>query len=280
MLSYRHAFHAGNFADVLKHIVLIRILAYLAIKPKPFCCIDTHAGAGSYDLTSAFALKNREFDTGIGRLYARDDLPGVVREYVDLVKAFNGGGDLRRYPGSPFIERRWLRDRDRLMLFELHPSDYHALEAFVEGDSRIRVARADGFEGCIALMPPRERRGLVMIDPSYEIKSDYRHVVDVLVRAHRRFATGVYALWYPVIERRRVNAIERAIRSAGIGRVHLFELGVRADAGGAGMTASGMIVVNPPWTLASEIGGVLPYLADVLGQDGQGFYRSLSIARG
>jgi 23S rRNA (adenine2030-N6)-methyltransferase len=279
MLSYRHAFHAGNFADVLKHVVLIRILAHLASKPKPFCCIDTHAGSGQYDLSGLYALKNREFDAGIGRLWERRDLPDIVADYVAAVRALNGGADLRRYPGSPFLERMWLRRDDRLLLFELHTSEFAALERFADRDSRIEVANKDGFAACPGLLPPPERRGLVLIDPSYEIKTDYRRAADTLARAYRRFPTGVYALWYPVVERRRANALERTIQGAGIPRVQLFELGVCADAARSGMTASGVIVVNPPWTLMGEMREVLPYLAEVLaGEGGQGFYRSYDIA--
>jgi 23S rRNA (adenine2030-N6)-methyltransferase len=278
MLAYRHAFHAGNFADVLKHLVLLRILAHLASKPKPFCCIDTHAGSGQYDLTGLYALKNREFDGGIGRLWRRDDLPGVVADYVAAVRTLNGRGELRRYPGSPYLERMWLRAHDRLVLFELHGSEVAELERFADRDSRVEVVRQDGFAGCIGLLPPRERRGLVLIDPSYEIKTDYRRAVETLARAYRRFPTGVFALWYPVVERRRVNTLERAIQHTGIRRIQLFELGVCADAEGAGMTGSGMVVVNPPWTLASEMNAVLPWLVRVLGRDESAFHRGYELA--
>ena len=172
----------------------------------------------------------------------------------------------------------WLRRRDRLTLFELHPTDFHALETFAGRDSRISVAREDGFDACVGVLPPAERRGLVMIDPSYEIKTDYRRVVDTLVQAHRRFQTGVHAVWYPVIDRRRANTLERAVENTGIRRVHLFELGARPDATGTGMTASGMIVVNPPWTLRQEMAEALPWLARTLGQHDAGFYRSYELA--
>ena len=277
MLSYRHGFHAGNFADVLKHLVLTRILAHLVAKPKPFCCIDTHAGAGVYALDSPHARKNREFERGIGLLWDRQDLPEAVASYVSVVKGFNGGGELRRYPGSPFFERLWLRTHDRLFLYELHPADAAALQAFAGEDGRIKVAREDGFAACIALLPPRERRGLIVMDPSYELKTDYRQVAKTLAQACRRFSTGVYALWYPVIERRRVHALEHAVKASGIARVHLFELGVRPDGEGMGMTGSGMIVVNAPWTLAAEMEEALPWLAQVLGEEG-GHYRMYQLS--
>lgn len=273
MLSYRHGFHAGNFADVLKHFVLNRILAHLVSKPKPFCCIDTHAGAGVYDLGAPYAQKNREFERGIGLLWDRSDLPPPLAAYVDVVRGLNGKGGLRRYPGSPFFERLWLRQEDRLMLYELHPADAHALAGFAGDDGRIRVERRDGFKACIALLPPRERRGLIVMDPSYELKSDYREVVQTLTQAWRRFPTGVYALWYPVIERRRVNTLERALQASGIERVQLFELGVRPEGEGAGMSGSGMVVINAPYTLAGEMAETLPWLARVLGQEGGGYHR-------
>lgn len=278
MLSYRHAFHAGNFADVLKHLVLDRILVHLVTKDKPVFCIDTHAGAGGYALTGEYARKNREFDTGIGRLWSREDLPATVAEYVALVRQFNRSDTLRAYPGSPYFEQQRLRAGDRLVLCELHPTDLELLKAFASDDRRIKIVYGDGFRECIGFLPPPERRGLVLLDPSYEIKTDYRRVVETLQRAHRRFETGTFALWYPVIERRRIDGLEQALGQSGLRRVQLFELGVEPDAQDRGLTASGMIVVNPPWTLYGEMETALPYLADVLGRDGGGYYRQFELA--
>jgi 23S rRNA (adenine2030-N6)-methyltransferase len=277
MLSYRHAFHAGNFADVLKHLVIDRILAHLVAKPKPFFCLDTHAGAGVYELASPQARKNREYERGIGLLWERTDLPEPVAAYMAAVRRLNANGELRRYPGSPFFERLWLRHGDRLMLYELHPADAAALLAFAGDDHRIRVKREDGFAGCVAELPPRERRGLIVMDPSYEIKTDYRLATQTLQRAWRRFPTGTFALWYPVIERRRVNTMETVLRASGIPRIHLFELGVKRDDAG-GMTGSGMVVVNPPWTLESSMAEALPWLADVLGVDREGYHRHYQLS--
>lgn len=278
MLSYRHAFHAGNFADVLKHMVLDRILAYLGQKEKSFFCIDTHAGAGGYALTGEYARKNSEFETGIGRLWSRDDLPAAVAEYVVVVKEFNASERLRAYPGSPYFERRRLRARDRLVLCELHPTELEQLRSFAPQDRRIRVVYGDGFRECIGFLPPPERRGLVLIDPSYEIKTDYRQAAETLLRASRRFETGIYALWYPVTARHRIDTLEETLRHSGLRRVQLFELGVAPDAPDRGMTASGMIVVNPPWTLQADLATALPYLADVLGRDGGGYHRQFELA--
>lgn len=278
MLSYRHSFHAGNFADVLKHIVLIQSLDYLTQKDKPLCCIDTHAGPGKYELDGDYALKNREFDTGIAKLWQRSDLPECVARYVSLVKRFNSTDKLTRYPGSPLLVKQLLRDKDRLCLFELHSTEIKLLTAEAHKDKRIQVVHADGLSSAVKLLPPPERRGLVLIDPSYEIKDDYQQVVETLAAMHKRFATGTYALWYPVIERRRNQKLERAIGASGINNVQLFELGIRADSSEHGMTASGMIVVNPPWTLVAEMKQVLPWLAEVLGNKGEGFYRIQTLA--
>ena len=273
MLSYRHSFHAGNFADVLKHLVLIKILEYLGKKDKPFCCIDTHAGPGGYALDEDYALKNREFENGIAQLWRRDDLPDGVAAYVDAVKKFNAADDLNRYPGSPLIAQQFLRSRDRLFLYELHSTEVELLNAAVSRDKRIKVFHADGLKNAVGLLPPNEHRGLVLIDPSYEIKSDYQLVVESLIQMHKRFATGTYALWYPVVERSRNRQLERDIKASGLKNVQLFELGIKTDTHEHGMTASGMIVINPPWTLAADMQQVLPWLAEVLGIDAAGSYR-------
>ncbi|TAK62100.1 23S rRNA (adenine(2030)-N(6))-methyltransferase RlmJ [Methylobacter sp.] len=277
MLSYRHSFHAGNFADVLKHIILIQILEYLKRKDKPFSYIDTHAGPGKYDLSSDYALKNREFDSGIAKLLKRSDLPECVAHYVSLVKRFNSPGKLIRYPGSPLIAKQLLRDKDHLYLFELHNTEIEILKTVADKDKRIKVFHADGLKNWLGLLPPTERRGLVLIDPSYEIKSDYQQVVETLAAMYKRFAIGTYALWYPVIDRSRNQKLEHAIQASGIKNVQLFELGINADSNAHGMTASGVIVINPPWTLAAEMKLVLPWLAGVLGDNGEGFYRILTL---
>lgn len=273
MLSYRHAFHAGNFADVLKHVVLLEILAYLAQKEKPFCVIDTHAGGGKYALDSDFALKTREFDTGISQLWQRDDLPPSVANYVELQKRFNQNEQFKTYAGSPLLIKQMLRAKDRLHLFELHSTEIAALKENMKHDKRIQIEHADGLKNSLGLLPPFERRGLVLIDPSYEMKSDYSDVVKTLIQMHKRFATGTYALWYPVIERGRNETLENAFKKSGIKNVQLFELGINADNSGRGMNSSGMIIINPPWNLAATMQTVLPFLATVLGENGTGNFR-------
>ena len=273
MLSYRHSFHAGNFADVLKHLVLINILGHLNKKPKPWCGIDTHAGPGDTILTSSYALKNREFDNGIGKLWQRHDLPAALAQYVESVRQLNADGELHRYPGSPLLFQQFLRESDRLFLYELHPSEIPLLSANVAGDRRIKAIHGDGLAAAVGLLPPKEHRGVVLIDPAYEVKDDYRRVVEVLLKYYQRFATGTFALWYPVVDRKRNQHLELALQNTALKNVHLYELGIQPDSVGHGMTASGMIVVNPPWTLAADMHSCLPYLADVLGIDGNGSYR-------
>jgi len=271
MLSYRHAFHAGNFADVLKHTILIQILEHLGKKDKPFCCIDTHAGPGKYELDGDYAQKNQEYQNGIGKLWQRDDLPECVAEYLNLVKRFNQPDKLTRYPGSPLLIKQMLRNKDRLCLFELHSTEIKLLKDLTS--QHITVSHGDGLKDSLKLLPPIERRGLVLIDPSYEIKNDYSQVVDALKLMHKHFAVGTYALWYPVINRRKNQLLEKAIQTSGINNVQLFELGIRNDSNEHGMTSSGMIIINPPWTLLSQMQQTLPWLAEALGQEGEGFYR-------
>lgn len=273
MLSYRHAFHAGNYADVLKHLVLSRVLAYLVQKPAPLCYLDTHAGAGAYDLTGEHAGKTGEFLRGIGLLWQRDDLPPIIGYYRDLVSRFNDTGGLSRYPGSPWFAQQLLREQDRLELCELHSSEFPILQQNFAGDRRVHCHFEDGFSKSIALLPPREKRGLVLVDPSYEVKDDYRRVVELLQKLHKRFATGVYALWYPVVDRRRIEQLEMALAKTGIHRIDLYEIGVAADGQAAGMTAAGMIVINPPWKLREEMTEALAWLAPLFSQDGQPRYR-------
>ena len=274
MLSYRHAFHAGNHADCLKHLILTRLLTHLTAKDKALCYCETHAGPGLYALDSPQAQQNQEYLGGIGRLWGRRDLPPGLTAYLALVQACNGPGPLRRYPGSPWLAQRLLRPGDRLILHELHGAETGPLRGNFAGDRRIRVVEGDGFRGLIASLPPRERRGLTLIDPAYEVKTDCQQVVETLTEAHRRFATGVYALWYPVVERGRIDALERHLTRSGIRRVQRYELAVRDEARGPGMAASGMLVVNPPWTLLDDLSPEMEALASALGERGAGRFRA------
>ena len=274
MLSYRHAFHAGNHADVLKHLVLIQLTRYLGQTDKPFWVIDTHAGAGAYALDSAYASKLEEYREGIGRLWERKDLPAPVVEYVDLVRRMNPDRRLKKYPGSPFFTLWTLRDQDRMRLFELHSKDARLLkENFESADKQVVVSATDGFAGLKALLPPPPRRGLVLIDPSYEEKQDYERVFHALKESLVRFPGGTYALWYPQLTRLEAHELPQRLKRLPAKSWLHVALRVREPAkDGFGMHGSGMFVLNPPWTLHDTLAGVMPYLVSVLGLDGGAGY--------
>jgi 23S rRNA (adenine2030-N6)-methyltransferase len=288
MLSYRHAFHAGNHADVLKHVVTIQLLRYLGQKDTPCMYIDTHAGAGVYALDSNYAAKNAEYETGISRLWDRKDLPPPLQEYVQLVKAMNPSGKMRYYPGSPYCADKVMREQDRIRLFELHPTEIKVLEenfrkveahAAAQGQrpvargKRVMIQRGDGFDGLKALLPPPSRRGLILIDPPYENKDDYRRVRDTLKDALSRFATGTYAVWYPVLNRMESRQLPEKLKQLEANSWLNVTLSVSTPSpDGFGLYSSGMFVINPPWTLEPMLRELMPYLVKVLGTDaGAGF---------
>ncbi len=269
MLSYRHAFHAGNHADVLKHFIEVQLLRYLSQKDKPFWYIDTHAGAGCYALDSGYATQNAEYESGIARLWRRDDLPEALADYVTLVKSINPDGQMKLYPGSPLIAQRLLREQDKMRLFELHPSDSELLQENF-ADSGAMVQSADGFTALKALLPPPPRRALLLIDPPYEDKQDYQRVVTALREGLKRFAGGVYAVWYPQLQRADARQLPEQLKQLPVKswlNVALSVQGLSED--GFGMHGSGMFVLNPPWNLHATLQQVMPYLADVLGRDAQ-----------
>ena len=278
MLSYRHTFHAGNFADVLKHLVVCRILEHLTQDPAPLHYIDTHAGAGAYRFDSAQALRTAEFHQGIGLLWDRAALPVGLAAYRSLVAEFNGGGALRRYPGSPWFAQRLLRARDRLALCELHPAEFVSLQGLFRTDRRVTCRLEDGFACSLALVPPRERRALVLIDPSYELRQDYARVVDHVRALHRRFATGVYVLWYPLAEARRVKWLEAAFIDSGLRRIQLYEVCLNASHTGRRMIGAGVIVVNPPWPLREDVRAALDVFAPLASETGAPLYRIVELA--
>jgi 23S rRNA (adenine2030-N6)-methyltransferase len=273
MLSYRHAFHAGNFADVLKHSLLLHTLNYMTQKDKPLRIIDTHAGAGAYKFGNNQPIKNREFDNGIGKLWTRDDLPPAILDYVNVVKAFNDGDQLQHYPGSPLFMQSALRPKDNLFLHELHTTDWRLLNEVIGDDKQVKIIDDDGLAGMQGLLPPPDRRGLIFIDPSYELKNEYHEVIKQVINAHKRFATGTFVIWYPVVLRQRIDDMQKSLIKSGIKNIQLFELGIAQDSPDYGMNSSGLFVINPPWTLWKAMEEALPYLADILGEDGEGFYR-------
>ena len=269
MFSYRHGFHAGNHADVLKHVVLVQMLSYLTAKETPLWFVDTHAGAGVYSIDSAFAQKKGEFKNGIGRLWGKRDLPPALNEYIDQVKTINSDGTLRHYPGSPQIALQMLREQDRLQLFELHSTESEILQKqYAKLKRRVSVQPTDGFAGLKAVLPPASRRGLVLIDPSYEDKADYGRVLEAMREALLRFATGVYAVWYPQVQRPESKQLPRQLQQlAGSDWLHA-SLKVMAPArDGLGLHGSGVFVLNPPWKLEAALRPAMASLVELLGQD-------------
>lgn len=275
MLSYRHAFHAGNHADVLKHFVLTDIARYLIQKDTPCWYIDTHAGAGGYMLDEGYATKLSEYKDGIARLWEHTELPPALQPYLDIVREFNGPGALRYYPGSPVIAAQSLRPSDKLRLFELHSSDVPQLGSTFRDPKgkRVIVTHGDGLAGLLPLLPPPPRRALVLIDPSYELRSDYAAVLKTLTESLRRFATGTYALWYPCLARMESRELPDKLKKLSAKSWLRVELNVRRKStDGMGMHGSGMFILNPPWTLHKTLQETMPWLTRTLAQDdGAGF---------
>jgi|TARA_B110000503_G_scaffold44577_1_gene72786 23S rRNA (adenine2030-N6)-methyltransferase len=272
MLSYRHSFHAGNHADVLKHTVQSLILGSLKAKDKAFVYVDTHAGAGAYDLASKEMEKTGEYLDGIQRLW-QQDCPAALDAYIAVVKKLNPSGELRHYPGSPLLAAELCRSQDRLQLSELHPADFPRLESLFRGDRRIQIHKVDGYANLKALLPPVERRGVILIDPPYELHHEYSDVVNGVMDGLKRWGTGTFAIWYPVVQRTDVSFLERKFSAAGLPSTLQIELNVLPENNRFGMTGSGMIVVNPPWKLASTMDDLLPWLATALGQYADANYR-------
>jgi 23S rRNA (adenine2030-N6)-methyltransferase len=259
-MNYRHAYHAGSFADVVKHAVLALIIERLKAKDTPFCVIDTHAGIGRYDLLSEAAQKTGEYRDGILKAMAPPTVP-ALEPYLAVVRAMNRGrADIRWYPGSPALARALIRPNDRLILYELHPEDARTLARFFAGDHRVAVHHADGYGALKAVLPPAERRGLVLIDPPFEEKDEFARIVRGLRQAHRRWATGIYAIWYAIKDRAPIQAFHDALAAAGIRRILVCEL-LRFPADDpARLNGAGLIIVNPPWQLDTALADLLPEL--------------------
>jgi 23S rRNA (adenine2030-N6)-methyltransferase len=307
MFSYRHAFHAGNHADVLKHTILLAILRHMTEKDTALTVFDTHAGAGLYRLDGDYAQTSGEATEGFLRLIAKRKeapapakpaksatktvatatpatpaTPPALQDYLDMVASFNTGGNLKVYPGSPFIIQRLLRDRDKLKLFELHPTDSKTLSANIaqlEAGRQVAVLREDGFEGLKKFLPPPSRRALVLCDPSYEIKTDYPRVVALMADAMQRFATGTYVVWYPIIPRPEAHDVPRKLKTLAVkmgkswlnATLTVKSSKITTDSVGEthrpGLPASGMFVINPPHTLKAALQATLPHLVSALAQD-------------
>jgi len=267
MLAYRHAFHAGNHADVLKHTVLTRVLRYMNGKDKGYRLVDTHAGAGGYSLEGRYAQKKGEFEHGVARLWERDDLPEAVADYLSIVRQFNPDGTLTQYPGSPGFAQMLLRAQDQLRMFELHPTDHRILASYLGTVHGAEVYDKDGFDGLKGQVPPTTRRGVVLMDPSYEGNGDYGRVIASLRDALTRFAEGVYVVWYPQVSKLEAAQLPKRLEAlAPKGWLHARLTVQQPDSMGFGLAGSGMFVINPPYTLHAELLEVMPYLTEVLGQ--------------
>src|ERR1700744_433130 len=280
-MNYRHAFHAGNFADVIKHIVLVRILTYLQEKEAAFRVIDTHAGAGLYDLTSEEAERSGEWLTGIARVMQARFSPAaieLVMPYLDLVRAFNPQSDLKTYPGSPLIARGLLRPQDRLTACELEPNARKKLIEALRRDEQARVVDLDGWMALSAFVPPNERRGLVLIDPPFEAKDEFERMAAGFATAFAKWPTGSYLLWYPAKSRRATDVLAEQVAAttasaASPGKCLRLEFSVAPQTEDPALTSAGLLIVNPPWTLANELKIILPELEKPLGQGGAGRFR-------
>ncbi len=268
-MNYRHAYHAGNFADVLKHAVLALVIEHLKLKPAPFRVIDTHAGIGLYDLSSEASLKTGEWRAGIGRIVDADlpaEAAAILAPYLAVVREVNGPGPLQRYPGSPLIARRLMRPNDRLVVNELHPEDHAALEKLFARDDETKVLAFDAWIALKSLLPPKERRGVVLVDPAFEEQGELDRLVEGLGEAVRRFATGTFLLWYPIKDVKAVAAFCRKIAALELSKVLAVELMIRGGEDAQRLNGAGLIVVNAPYTLEAKFKVLMPVLVPLLAQ--------------
>lgn len=269
-MNYRHIYHAGNFADVLKHAVLALLIRYMQKKDKAFRVLDTHAGIGLYDLSSEEAQKTGEWKDGIGRLLETEldpQVSAILEPYLSAVRELNPEGSLKLYPGSPKLARTLFRPQDRLAAMELHPDDYRRLSRLFEGDYQVRVTELDGWLSLGAHLPPKEKRGIVLVDPPFEIEGEYERLANGLATAWRRFPGGTYCLWYPLKKGAPIKQFHEALQALNIPKMLCAELSVKSDRDATGLSGSGLIIVNPPFTLKDELHRLLPVLKDILAQD-------------
>lgn len=266
MFGYRHIYHAGNFADVVKHTILCLLVRAMQRKETPCCIIDTHGGLGRYDLQTEQAQKTSEFQQGVARVLASPHIPAALDDYLGIVRSLNANDGLRHYPGSPWIARQLLRPQDRLLLSELNPADHALLKQLFADDRQVAVHLRDAYQGLRASLPPKEKRALILIDPAYELKDEYQRLVQGLQAALARFPNGVYAVWYPIMSRSLANRFYQDLAATGIRRMLRTEMLVREDSERKQMNGSGMIIINPPWQVDEQLRTVLAWLANTLGQ--------------
>lgn len=273
MFGYRHAFHAGNFADVFKHVILLQLLRALLKKDKPFMVLDTHAGAGLYDLSSVEAQKVGEYRHGIARLWDCTALSPELRDYLVQIRAFNPGEQLRSYPGSPRLIQRLLRPNDRLVACELHPNEYPVLKAEMTGERHVSVQKLDAYAALKAHLPPKEGRGLVFMDPSFEMSGEFDRLRDAVSQCQQRWRNGMMAIWYPILNRAPSQRFHDALGRLDLASALYAELGVASYDSPQGMHGCGMVIINPPWQLDSMLERILPELHQYLGNDHRGQVR-------
>ena len=279
-MNYRHSFHAGNHADVLKHAVVLRMIRLMQRKDAPLCYLDSHAGTGLYDLTGTDAGRTGEYLDGIGRLWERDDLPELLADYRDAISLYNPDGELGLYPGSPQLAAAALRAHDRLILSELHPEDAATLREHFAADDRIAVHQRDGYELPRAFLPVAEKRALWLLDPPFEKGDDLERCVAEVQAAVQRMRQTIIALWYPIKDERDLRDFYRRMGDAGLPKVLRIELGVRPMDTRLGLNGSGLMLVNPPWPLWEQLEETLPWLASALAQSGSGSWRMDWLAGG
>jgi len=269
LLSYRHAFHAGNFADVLKHAVLTLVLDYMARKEKGYTYIDSHSGAGMYSLKNEYAQKTGEYKEGIAKIIQAENdasFPEALTPYVELIKQLTPeNSELDIYPGSPGIAKQLMRRQDSAHLFELHPTDIQHLVEYCQRWKKSHVKQSDGYQGVLGLIPPPSRRGVVLIDPPYELKEDYAKAVKTIIKAYKKFNSGTYILWYPVVTRERIDAMERDFSRSEVRNLLQVEFCLQNDSEEYGMTGTGLFIVNPPWQLEKQLSEILPFMKANLG---------------
>jgi len=273
MLSYQHIYHAGNFADVHKHTVLSLLLEALSTKEKPFFVLDAFAGRGGYELDASEAEKTGEYHHGIERLWSRMDTPLLLNRYLAAVLEYSGGdrkSSLTRYPGSPWLIRYLLRPQDRMALCELHPAEFEVLRQVIPSEKRVQLFKRDAVEGIRAMLPPKERRGLLLVDPSYESKHEYLSIPETIIRTYKHWREGTYAIWYPILSAGNHEKLLATLKRSGIRKI--LNCSLTIDGEREGMFGTGMVVINPPWKLKEQVESVSSYLLEQLAERGKGNY--------